>query len=426
MKTSRSLGLGSLLALTTGFAALGVSSVARADFLPGDLLAGVEFLQEGGPGRVYRVNEGGDLTATVPDFEMPISAPVIDICSTDDGRVLAASSTNQIVYDISSGEAVEFATIPSDASALYCGEGKIFVASFLFSAQVFDITEGGTVDEEYASGINRGLVRNVDGELWGAFFDNDFAGTGGLYKDIEEGESYTNKAPYIALTDVFATTVHKGRVFGIASFSEAVVDLSDGLPEFAHAIVPGARGITSNEGELWVSSIDGSVFNATSSLDYTGNPPFAVLPGPSLSMAVVQKCGDGEVHGREQCDDGEATELCSATCVAARCGDGVVQKGLGEECDDGNLEDGDGCDEDCDSEVPTPPEGGAPAGGSPPVGEGGAPAGGDSGDGGSAPSDDDGGDDGCSAAPSGGSASVPFLIGLAIAAAARRRKSFQR
>jgi uncharacterized protein (TIGR03382 family) len=142
-------------------------------------------------------------------------------------------------------------------------------------------------------------------------------------------------------------------------------------------------------------------------------------------MAVVQKCGDGEVHGREQCDDGVATEACSATCVAARCGDGVVQKSLGEECDDGNLEDGDGCDEDCDLESPAPPEGGGNAGGSPPVGEGGAPVGGDSSEGGGGSSSTD--DDGCSATPHGGNASVPFLLGLALAALSRKRsRIFQR
>ena len=416
MKTSRSVPLVALVTVV----AFGPSSNARADFLPGDVLAGVEFIQEGGPGRVYRVNLGGDLTTTPPDFEMPISAPVIDICSTDDGRVLAASSTNQIIYEITTGEAVEFAHIPSDASALYCGEGKIFVASFLFSAQVFDITEGGTVDQVYATGINRGLVRNVDGAMWGAFFDNDFAGSGGLYKNITAGNDYTDDAPYIELTDVFATTVHDERVFGVASFSEAVVDLSDGLPMFAHAIVPGVRGITSSNGDLWVSSIDGSVYDATSSLDYTGKPPFAILPGPSLSMAVVQKCGDGEVHGREQCDDGGASETCSATCVAARCGDGTVQKALGEECDDGNSVNGDGCDDDCDLETPPPPEGGGTAGGTPPVDEGGAPAGGENaGGGGSSPPDDDG----CSAAPNGARTSAPILLGLALFALGRRRSS---
>jgi uncharacterized protein (TIGR03382 family) len=395
MKTSRCrwFGLGMALGI------LGLPASVRADFAPGDLLAGVEFLQEGGPGRVYRVNDGGDFTTTVPDLEMPIAAPVIDICSTDDGRVLAASSLNQVVYDITSGEAIEHATIPSDASALYCGEGKILVASFLLSAQVFDITQGGTVDEVYATGINRGIVRNVDGVLWGARFDLEAPG-GGLFQGIEEGSDFTGASPYIELADVFATTVHDGRVFGIASFSEAVVDLSDGMPEFAHAIVPGARGITSSAGDLWVSGLEGTVYKTNSSLDYTAKPPFALLPGPSLSMAVVQKCGDGEVHGREQCDDAGASETCSATCTIV--------------------------------EAPAAGVGGGGAGGAPATGGGGgsseggsAAAGGSSSDSGGASSDDGGAssdDGGCSAAPIGQTTGAPLVLALALLAFVRRRR----
>lgn len=400
MKTSSCRGRSGWLALGMALSTLGLSASARADFAPGDLLAGVEFLQEGGPGRVYRVNDGGDFTTTVPDFEMPISAPVIDICSTDDGRVLAASSVNQAVYDITSGEAVEFATIPSDASALYCGEGKILVASFLFSAQVFDITQGGAVEEVYATGINRGIVRNVDGTLWGARFDLDAPG-GGLFKDIDEGSDFTGKSPYIELADIFATTVHDGRVFGIASFSEAVVDLSDGLPDFAYAIVPGARGITSSAGDLWVSGIEGTVYKTNSSLDYTGKPPFAILPGPSLSMAVVQKCGDGKVHGREQCDDAGASDTCSATCTiieASPTGVGGAGGAGGTPGTGGN--------------------GGSSDGGSPAVAS-------SSSAGGAAPSDDGGAssdDGGCSAAPGGQTSGAPLVLALALLALGRRRR----
>jgi cysteine-rich repeat protein len=92
-------------------------------------------------------------------------------------------------------------------------------------------------------------------------------------------------------------------------------------------------------------------------------------------------CGDGLVHaGVEACDDGNAVDgdECSNACAAAGCGDGVVQMGedcdLGannsetgaclpscksaacgdgfvlmgvESCDDGNLDDGDGCSSVC-------------------------------------------------------------------------------
>src|SRR5437762_2093496 len=62
-------------------------------------------------------------------------------------------------------------------------------------------------------------------------------------------------------------------------------------------------------------------------------------------------CGDGVVHEGEECDDGNAddedgcTSLCQRPTVSAR-GDGFVELGA-EECDDGNAEDGDGCHNDC-------------------------------------------------------------------------------
>lgn len=75
------------------------------------------------------------------------------------------------------------------------------------------------------------------------------------------------------------------------------------------------------------------------------------LPGP--------RCGDGEKNGDEQCDNGvnlggyvrESTDdACAPGCVLpARCGDGDLNANFGEQCDDGEDNDGryDGCNEDC-------------------------------------------------------------------------------
>jgi len=65
-------------------------------------------------------------------------------------------------------------------------------------------------------------------------------------------------------------------------------------------------------------------------------------------------CGDGTVDTGEQCDDGNDTngDGCSAACkteVAAKCGDGTVD--AGEQCDDGNATSGDGCSSACKTEV---------------------------------------------------------------------------
>ena len=63
-------------------------------------------------------------------------------------------------------------------------------------------------------------------------------------------------------------------------------------------------------------------------------------------------CGDGIVDGGEQCDDGNTQDGdgCSSSCALEQnCGDGVVNPG--EECDDGNWDDGDGCSSNCTIET---------------------------------------------------------------------------
>lgn len=74
-------------------------------------------------------------------------------------------------------------------------------------------------------------------------------------------------------------------------------------------------------------------------------------PGP--------RCGDAEENGEEQCDNGvnldgylrESTgDACAPGCVLPpRCGDSAVNASFGEQCDDGEDNDGryDGCNDDC-------------------------------------------------------------------------------
>ncbi len=62
------------------------------------------------------------------------------------------------------------------------------------------------------------------------------------------------------------------------------------------------------------------------------------------------KCGDEVIDENEECDDGASNSLagpCLPTCELAGCGDEIFQPGLGEECDDGNNNNGDNCSADC-------------------------------------------------------------------------------
>ena len=63
-------------------------------------------------------------------------------------------------------------------------------------------------------------------------------------------------------------------------------------------------------------------------------------------------CGDGRLFGDEECDEGNMngpSQPCTPSCKPATCGDGYTRSGL-EECDDANLEDGDGCTANCELE----------------------------------------------------------------------------
>lgn len=66
-------------------------------------------------------------------------------------------------------------------------------------------------------------------------------------------------------------------------------------------------------------------------------------------------CGDGEVQSTfEQCDDADNSGeygKCAAQCVLGpRCGDDKVERDAGEQCDDGNRQNRDGCNVSCKRE----------------------------------------------------------------------------
>ena len=78
-----------------------------------------------------------------------------------------------------------------------------------------------------------------------------------------------------------------------------------------------------------------------------GTPGFV---NPNCQQAPT--CGDDVVESWEQCDDGnvQGGDGCSAQCQFEElCGNGVLD--AGEDCDDGCLLNGDGCDAFCNTEI---------------------------------------------------------------------------
>jgi cysteine-rich repeat protein len=94
--------------------------------------------------------------------------------------------------------------------------------------------------------------------------------------------------------------------------------------------------------------------------DYAANGGFANRASKTDNFKVRNQseavCGNGIVEMGEQCDDGNTVngDGCSSTCQLehAVCGNGVVE--TGEQCDDGNTVSGDGCSSTCQLETTTP------------------------------------------------------------------------
>jgi len=111
-------------------------------------------------------------------------------------------------------------------------------------------------------------------------------------------------------------------------------------------------------------ALDPSHYNATDNDQYgfwcdeaalLGGGDFGSPGSVNTSCAITAECGNGKVEVGEQCDDGNLLDCdgCSPECqleVPPVCGNGVLDSC--EECDDGNVVEADGCSPSCTIEVP--------------------------------------------------------------------------
>jgi cysteine-rich repeat protein len=70
------------------------------------------------------------------------------------------------------------------------------------------------------------------------------------------------------------------------------------------------------------------------------------------NACIKDDCGDGIVQAQEVCDDGNLNDFdgCSSSCKSTEeCGNNIVDMASGEICDDGNTTNGDKCSADCRS-----------------------------------------------------------------------------
>jgi MYXO-CTERM domain-containing protein len=121
------------------------------------------------------------------------------------------------------------------------------------------------------------------------------------------------------------------------------------------------EGFTETEQVLLVTPAAPIADGANHYIQWSGNDASGAGPArdefgiEGITIRLLNVCGNGLIEKDldEECDDGlenSDTGACLSTCVAAACGDGFVQDGV-EECDDANVDPGDGCAADCTVEV---------------------------------------------------------------------------
>jgi MYXO-CTERM domain-containing protein len=166
---------------------------------------------------------------------------------------------------------------------------------------------------------------NTD-DIGGSSVEVFSAGSHGIDIDDDEVSDYF-------IIDVYSSQPHDAINIGDDGFVYATVTLTDGRNAPFGAVIRVPVNCCGN----------GSVDGDEDCDDGNGKDNDACL-----SDCTMNTCGDGIVNDDdEDCDDGGVSETCDDDCTTAECGDGTLNMVAGEDCDDGNDIDGDGCSSQC-------------------------------------------------------------------------------
>jgi MYXO-CTERM domain-containing protein len=136
-----------------------------------------------------------------------------------------------------------------------------------------------------------------------------------------------------SIEDILGATAVSGKAMGETPFVYVELELDDG------------KVVTQGIVEIPVICCGNGLVDPMEECDDTNTDN----EDDCLDTCLAASCGDGVIQtGVEECDDGndDDTDDCPSSCVPATCGDGFVQDGV-EECDDGNDDDTDDCRTDC-------------------------------------------------------------------------------
>jgi len=334
----------------------------KAQPQPGDL-----FIVQSGPGEVTNIKNGGDMSGQAA-YASGMSTPQ-GLCRGPNDELYVTEQGGPpgkvlIITDGGSGAGggghTVFATVPGYPTSLWCTDSSVLLATLTdgtFLGEVYDITAGG--DLTSANPIATGFRA----QLWTIM--------------IAGGSRY-------------GATAYLGTVFDFTAGG----DISS--QNFAHSILGGStKGLAEYAGSLYVGADAGErVINFTAGGDMSSAVPYAYGMGPLRGLFADDDLGKMYAANQNMVYEitpgtggagggGGATgwdlsgEVPFATNLGNMfntqmiywhgCGDGVIWTVGGEQCDDSNTTDGDGCSSTCQN------EGGGGAGGG---GVGGAGTGG--------------------------------------------------
>ncbi len=180
-------------------------------------------------------------------------------------------------------------------------------------------------------------------------------GTGRHLADLDVTLDITH--PNATDLDVFLTAPSGRRIDLVTDlgggnddlYAGTTFDDQAGTPASDTMLPPSGTPFTRVTGEGALSAFLGEDPNGPWTLTVVDDAPgnTGILRGWGLRVVTATICGDGILDPGEQCDDGNVVDGdgCDSNCTPTGCGNGI--RTAGEDCDDGNRTDGDGCPSTC-------------------------------------------------------------------------------
>ena len=246
------------------------------------------------------------------------------------------------------------------------GDGVVFesgAANTLFGGT--GTGEGNTVAYNGGAGVlvESGTGHRLSGN---AIYDNDGLGidlgsdaapTANDPGDVDAGANQLQNYPELAAatssctdTTIDGTLAREpNRTYTVEFFVTAACDPSGhGEGERylgSHTVTTDPSGTAGFSAVVPVRVLSGELLTATAADDQGNTSEFSLCLTPTVDCDL---CGNLVQDPGEFCDSGGVdTDMCDADCTEVMCGDDHLNMAAGEECDDGNLMDGDGCSSAC-------------------------------------------------------------------------------